>query len=332
MTIFTSVSQRGAQTATGARTRARPSGYLKPLFSVMGWELRRFLASRLFWIQAAGYLLLTCFVVWATRVGLQFSAPLNPGQPDNGTFSGFVAGTSVWGLLSLIPIYLVLLAVLLPFVNAEGITRDLNRRTHELLMTTALPNWAYIWGRYLVGLLISLGLAVLMLGAILGMGAIFHLTIPNYPLPPTNGVIMLWIGMVLPATVLISSLSFMLGTLFSRQANLVKIALLVVWIILTFVIPSNYDSQHKLPAWYVNWDPTSFATTYTLLGGYNPFNLQPGVQRTVAQWRQLLLTVENKPANLAGWFGPHLLIIALSLLLVVVAMFTFRRFRNTFGA
>jgi ABC-type transport system involved in multi-copper enzyme maturation permease subunit len=276
----------------------------------MGWEFRRFFASRLFWIQAACYLLLTCFVVWATREELQFTFP----SANNGTFSGFVAGTSVWGLLPLISMYLVLLAVLLPFVNAEGITRDLTRRTHELLMTTALPNWAYIWGRYLVGLLISLGLAVLMLAAILGMGVIFHLTIPNYPLPPTDGVILLWIGMVLPATILISSLSFMLGTQFPRQANLVKIAILVAWIILTFVIPSNYNSNAKLPAWYVNWDPSSAATTYTLLGGYNPFDLQPGVQRTAAQWHSLLLTVENKPANLAGWFGPHLLIIVLSLL------------------
>src|SRR5256884_3560350 len=54
--------------------------------------------------------------------------------------------------------------------DLDGVTRDLNRRTHELLMTTALPTWAYVWGRYLAGLVMSLGLALLLLASILGMG------------------------------------------------------------------------------------------------------------------------------------------------------------------
>jgi ABC-type transport system involved in multi-copper enzyme maturation permease subunit len=312
----------------GARLEARSLRRPNPLLSVMGWELRRFFASRLFWIQAVCYLLLTCFVVWAAREPSQFTF-----VSGNVTFSGFVAGTSVWGLLITLPISLTLLAVLLSFVNAEGVTRDLTRRTHELLMATALPNWAYIWGRYLVGLLMSLGLAALMLAAILGMGAIFHLTIPDYPLPPASGIVPLWVGIVLPATALVSSLSFMLGTLFPRQANLVKIGVLVGWIIVALVLPPSGDSQNKLPSWYINWDPTSAATAHGLLVSYlGAFNQRPSVQLTLAQWQQLLLTVENKPTDLSGWFGPHLLIAGLSLLLVVIAMLAFQRFRNTFGA
>jgi ABC-type transport system involved in multi-copper enzyme maturation permease subunit len=298
----------------------------------MGWELRRYRASQLYWIQAAGYLVLTCFVVWATREATEVGITI---QPGNITFSSFVAGTSVWGLLITLPISLTLLAVLLPFVNAEGVARDLTRRTHELLMTTALPTWAYIWGRYLVGLLMSLGLAVLMLASILGMGVVFHMTIPNYPLPPINGVVPLWVGMVLSATVLLSSLSFMLGTLFPRQANLVKIGVLVAWIIVALVLPPNGNNnwQDKLPSWYINWDPTSAATTHSLKASYfGAFGQLPNAPLTLAQWQQHLLTVENTPADLSGWFGPHLLIAALSLLLVVVAAFAFQRFRNVFGA
>jgi hypothetical protein len=216
-------------------------------------------------------------------------------------------------------------------------------------MSTRLPNWAYIWGRYLVGLLISLGLAVLMLIAILGMGYLLHLTVADYPLPPTDSVIPLWIGMVLVATVLVSSLSFMLGALFPRRANLVKIAMLVGWIVGAVVIPPSGASQTTLPSWYIDWDPTSAATAHGLLlqshgASGQPFGqlVNPGnsmaampgppVSLTPAQWEQLLLTAENKPVDLAGWFGPHLLIGGLSLVFVVVAALAFQRFRNAFAA
>jgi hypothetical protein len=126
-----------------------------PLLPVLIWELRRFRASRLFWFQALGCF---CFLL-------------------------FVAGTSARGLLHTLPLVLVVLVLLLPFVTADGVTRDLSRRTHELLMTTALPTWAYVWGRYLAGLLISLGLALLLLASILGMGGLLHLTVADYPLP-----------------------------------------------------------------------------------------------------------------------------------------------------
>jgi ABC-type transport system involved in multi-copper enzyme maturation permease subunit len=93
---------------------------------------------------------------------------------------GFIPGTSTWGLLLTLPTTVLLLVLLLPFVAADGVTRDLTRRTHELLMTTAVPSWAYVWGRYLTGLLMSLGLAVLLLAAILAYG--------SAPAPDNTGV------------------------------------------------------------------------------------------------------------------------------------------------
>src|SRR5260370_34701276 len=90
---------------------------------------------------------------------------------------------------------LMLLGMLLPFVNADGVTRDLSRRTHELLMATALPTWAYVWGRYLAGLVMSLGLAGLVLTSILGVGWAFHLTHTRYPMSEICNLMGIWIGM-----------------------------------------------------------------------------------------------------------------------------------------
>jgi ABC-type transport system involved in multi-copper enzyme maturation permease subunit len=222
---------------------------------------------------------------------------------------------------------LVLLVLLLPFVTADGVTRDLQRRTHELLMRTALPTWAYVWGRYLIGLLMSLGLAVLLLAAIPGMGLLLHLTIPAYPLPQTGTVLLLWVGMVVPATVLVSSLGFALGTLLPRLTNLVKIVILLGWIVGAVILPTAYNNSVP-PAWYVNWDPTSAITALGILPQYSGnFNGLQGVT-SEAQLQQILLPIENKMPDIAGWFAPHLLLAGFSLVLVLVAALAFKRSRD----
>jgi ABC-type transport system involved in multi-copper enzyme maturation permease subunit len=294
----------------------------------MTWELRRFCASVLFWIQVLLFFCLVLFVTWSTRM------PGHPLTPANGqgAIDGFIAGTSAWGLLtsSLPTGPLLLLVLLLPFVTADGVTRDVHRRTHELLLTTALPTWAYVWGRYLIGLVMSLGLAGLALVATLVMGWLSHLIVPAYPLPPTGAVLVLWIGMVVPATILVSSLSFALGTVFPRQSMLVKIALMVAWIVGAMIFPSGFGQSNPPPAWYVNWDPTSVATAQGLLSQYvADFGNQARAATSSTQFQQILLTVENKIPALAGWFVPHLVLAGVSLGLVLVASLAFQRSRDT---
>jgi ABC-type transport system involved in multi-copper enzyme maturation permease subunit len=286
----------------------------------MAWELRRFRASRLFWLQALGFFCFLLFLTWAQQAPDTFGT-----APGNVASSGFVAGTSAWGLLQTLPPALVLLVILLPFVTADGVSRDLSRRTHELLMTTALPTWAYVWGRYLIGLLMSLGLALLLLAAILGMGGLLHLTVPAYPLPQIGAVLLLWVGMVLPATVLVSSLSFALGTLLPRRATLVKIVILLGWIVGVVILPKGLGNTTP-PAWYVNWDPTSAVTALGMLPQYS---LDLSRVTSQAQLQQLLLTVENKVPDISGWFAPHLLLAGVSLILVLVAALAFKRSRDT---
>ena len=306
----------------GQQTRAigRPSS----LTRVMAWEFRRFRASRLFWFQALGFFGFLLLITWALHAPENFGA----GNVNSGELlSGFVAGTSAGGLLRTLPTVLVVLVLLLPFVTADGVTRDLNRRTHELLMTTALPTWAYVWGRYLAGLVMSLGLALLLLVSILGMGGLLHLTDPAYPLPQIGAVLLLWVGMVLPATVLVSSFGFAFSTLLPRLSTLVKVVILVAWIVGALVLPLGLGNTTPPPAWYVNWDPTSGITALGLLPSYS-INLGPSITNE-AQLQQLVLTVENKMPDIAGWFAPHLLLAGCSLALVLVAALTFKRSRET---
>jgi ABC-type transport system involved in multi-copper enzyme maturation permease subunit len=247
-------------------------------------------------------------------------------------FNGYVAITSPWGLVSQLPSGLLLmLCLVLPFVNADGVSRDLSRRTHELLMTTRVPNWAYVWGHYLVGLLMSLGLALLLLAAILGLGLLFHLVGTGYPSPVIGPVLLLWVGMVVTATVFVSSLSFALGTVFTRQSILVKIAIMLAWFIGVLVLPGG--EQNSYPAWYSNWDPTSATTARSLLPGYGTaFNKLLHTATSAAQFQQSFVAIENTLPGDISWLTPHLILAAGSLLLVLLAALSFQRFRGALSA
>jgi ABC-type transport system involved in multi-copper enzyme maturation permease subunit len=217
--------------------------------------------------------------------------------------------------------------LLLPFVTADGVTRDLHRRTYELLLTTALPTRAYVWGRYLVCLAMSLGLAVMLLCATLLMGWLLHLTVPLYPAPQTEAVFSLWIGLVVPATILVSSLSFALGTLFPRQSTLIKTAVLVVWTVGAEILPFSLGST-LISTWDSNWDPTGAVTALKILS-QSPMNRQLDAATSTAQFQQLLLTFENTMPSIGAWFIPHLVLAAISLGLVALAASTFQRSRIT---
>jgi ABC-type transport system involved in multi-copper enzyme maturation permease subunit len=301
-----------------------------PLLSVLAWEMRRFRASRLFLFQILGFFCLTLFVIWASRITTQ----LHFANPHSAlSFTVFVAGTSAWGLLQNLPVGpMLLLGVLLPFVSADGVTRDMSRRTHELLMATPLPNWAYIWGRYLTSLLVSLGLAVLLLVAILGMGLLLHLNMSGYPQPQPGVVLLLWASLVVPATILVSSISFVIGTVFPQQTTLAKIVIMLAWFI-GAVILTGGGGQTNFPAWYINWDPTSAATTLSMLSRYQTnFANLPHIATSVPQVQHALLSIENMVPDISSWLAPHLIEDLLGLLLVALVANTFRRFREVLGA
>lgn len=225
-----------------------------------------------------------------------------------------------------LPTVLLLLVLLLPFVTADGVTRDLHRHTYELLLTTALSTRAYVWGRYLVCLAMSLGLTVLLLCATLLMGWLLHLTVPLYPAPQIEAVFSLWIGLVVPATILVGSLSFALGTLFPRQSTLIKTAVLVVWTVGAEILPFSLGST-LTSTWYSNWDPTGAVPALKILSQTPDPQLHTAT--SLAQFQQALLSYENAMPSIGEWFIPHLLLVGVSLVLVLIAAFTFKRFRET---
>ena len=289
-----------------------------PLARVMAWELRRFAASRLFWFQALGFFGFFLLLTWVPGTTIHFSTRNN---------DGFIAGTSAQGLLLTLPTVLLLLVLVLPFVTTDGVTRDLHRRTQELLLATALPGWAYVWGRYLVGLLMGLALAGLVLCATLLMGWLLHLTVPLYPAPQIQAVFSLWIGLVVPATILVSSLSFALGTMFPRQSTLIKTAVLVVWTFGAEILPFSFGSK-LISTWYSNWDPTGAVTALRMLS-QSPMTPQLDAATSTAQFQQLLLTSENTMPGIGEWFIPHLLLVGVSLVLVLIAALAFKRSSRT---
>ena len=62
------------------------------LARVMGWELRRFCASRLFWFQAFGFWWFLLLIVWALHASDQTGTVAGSVQ-----LSAYVAGTSAGG-------------------------------------------------------------------------------------------------------------------------------------------------------------------------------------------------------------------------------------------
>ena len=202
-----------------------------------------------------------------------------------------------------------------------------NRRTHELLMTTALPTWAYVWGRYLAGLVMSLALALLLLASILGMGGLLHLTVADYPLPQIGAVLLLWVGMVLSATILVSSFGFALSTLLPRLSTLVKVVIMVAWIVGSAGDPPWARREYHSSYLVRQLGPDQRDNRAGTASCRMPLTLDPSIT-SEAQLQQFILTVENKMPDLAGWFAPHLLLAGLSLVLVLVAALAFKRSRD----
>lgn len=315
--------------ATGVSNKQRATArHTHPLLAVMSWEARRLLASRSTWVMLALAAGLFLFGIWSLK------APASTGFNSNGKNVFFyVSVTSAEGLVTVLSFLSFFLALILPFVNADGATRDLKARTHELLMSTPLPSWAYIWGRYLVCLLLSLGLALLLLAALLLMGVMLHYTEPDYPLPRPAVVVSIWAVGKRPTAVLIGSASFALGTLLQRRSNRVKMAMPLIWFLCAQILPFIIQF---IPSWYLSWEPTNIGMALLLQGPYSAGD-QTILQSAAfggsdSAILSALANLEQQIPDLGPWVPPHLVWVGLSLLLVVLASFTFRRFRSAFTA
>jgi len=300
------------------------------LLSVLAWEMRRFRDSRTTWWLSLLICGIFLFVLWLIR--FPSSGSVTPGTgPDTITFT--VPVTSAGGLTLVLSILTFLLALILPFVNADGATRDYKRQTHELLMSTPLPGWAYIWGRYLACLLVSMGIAVLLLVSLLLMGLILHLTQADYPLPQPAVIVLIWSVAFVPIAALISSVSFTLGTILQRHTQLAKFGMLLIWFIFAIVLPViPVGGSGQAPSWYLHWEPTNIGMVVLLQAPYDQGTTAIFESVTSGEsastFRSSINNVEQQVPDLSQWILPHLAWVVVGLALVALAATTFKRYRT----
>jgi hypothetical protein len=228
------------------------------------------------------------------------------------------------------------LGMFLPFVATDGVARDLKRRTHELVMTGAIPTWAYVWGRYLSTLVLSVALAVVMLLALVAVAVARHLADPaSYLAPDLPGVVALWAAIVLPPTVLLCGLSFALGTLLPQRATLIKLGIMLSWFLAANITGRTAPRCQSCVAASgeavrrAAWDPTSLA----LASLQTPDSL---LQRLSAHTQALsgaaflrqLHLLEQQPPDVSAWMLPHIFWALAGVAVVLLATPHFRRFRG----
>ena len=304
---------------------------LHSLLSVMAWESRRLTRSRLTWLMSLATFALFLFVIGIDHGPSTFLTSYQSPDLSYAFSSNALYLSPAWLSDRLYRGALLLLLLALPFVCADGVALDLKRRTHELLMTTAIPSWAYVWGRFLMALLLGMGLAVELLAAILVMGLAFHLSLGghDYPAPRVGPVLVFWAALALPAIVLVGSVSFVLGTLLPRRANLVKIGVMIGWFTWAMIV-NGRAFWHQLPDWYVNWEPTgaflsrAYDQTFASLVG----TAGAGPTPSQALLQSIFDSTRYQVPDFWSWLGPHLVWAALGLALVAIAALSFKRFRT----
>lgn len=299
------------------------SRHSNPLVTVASWELRRLGAARSTWIIAFLVFALACLIELVFGTASQQTIP-----SDFGPRTFWIDWGSDFGLLHTFPIVIGMgLALFTPFLSTDGVARDLKRHTHELLMTTSLPSWAYVWGRYLSSLLMSLGLACLVLLAIIAVNLSRHQIQPDlYLAPDLYGIIILWEIILLPQAIILSSIGFALGTLWPRLSTLIKVALVSGWFLIGPLM-----TQFNLTSTYAVWDPTSLAVA--IAQEDTSIVMRQLALQTSTQNTQLFLTTlharEQLLPDMSMWNTHHMIWIGGGIVCVMLAALFFRRFRGT---
>ena len=294
--------------------------YLRPLRVVIGWELRRLHAARWNWV-----LPLILWFVCATLIWFKHSWG-RPVVDGRGGATVVIIGTSMVGLPYLMIFsVLIIFGIVLPFATAGAIAHDYEQRIHEVVMSTSISTPVYVWGRYTASLLIGVGLALVALSSVLVMAPILAMVEPGYPSPNVGVILAIWAIAVLPATILVTSLSFLLGTLWPRRVTIMKLVTVVAWVVLAFT-PDVFDHGGT---WFTYWNPTSYGIVRVQVDHFLQA-YQAHIQSTPGATAHidLALQLQQQPLALAPWILSHSSIVGISFLLIVVISQRFDRFRR----
>jgi ABC-type transport system involved in multi-copper enzyme maturation permease subunit len=288
------------------------------LIQVWRWELRRWRANPFTWAAAGAIFLLFLAMVWFKHA---WSLP----APGEKTYLIVVGTTGVGLILEAVNVLLLLLGLIVPFAVTDGVARDQKERLHEVLMASALPTSAYVWGRFLATACVGVSLAVLVLLADYGMGRWLATLHPEVPTPSLENNLIVWAIVILPATVFLTGVGFTLGTLWPHRSTVVRLGMLVGWLAL-FIFGNELFGVLNHAYRYL--DPTStgiLSIVYpAFLGaaGDALAKVPPEQQAAVVAALQV-----NRP-DLTAWVLPHAALAAFGVALVSLAATGFKRFRN----
>lgn len=326
---------------TDKGSKAAEIRHPNPLLSVAGWELRRMYVSRAGWVMAGLVFLLFALLVFSQQrahdLTFGWGSGSSAGYDPNNMIHVTITGTSGWGMVQTVPrLLLLVLGLFIPFVTADLVARDLKSRTHGVIMAAPVPTWAYVWGRYMAGLVLSLALAFLMLGATVVVGVLFQV-VRGDPPPSFTPIVLIWVVAVLPAIVFLSGVSFTLGTLLPRHANFVKIAVLTGWFLSSLTLLFAGGGATEGGSKYISWDPTATAMSLDVEAQYNgrfgemlDFRgaTQPVTEAVRERATNIARQVEGEIPDVWPWVLPRLEYAGLGILAVVLAAVRFQRFRN----
>ena len=296
----------------------RPGG-LATVAAVWGWELRRLLATRSAFLLAGG---VTLFFVALVAFKHQWLLPID----DRAHILLPLYGSSALGQgYEVVAVVITFFGLLVPFLATDGVARDRRQRTHELLMTTAVPTWAFVAGRFLAVLAQTLAAGLLAGAGTLAAEQLVHASQAGFPAPDVRSLVALWAVLIVPAGVLLTGASFLGGVLVPRLSAVIKTGVVLVWIAMAALV----DLSDRLP-WYPYWSPAGNsilgATGRALLQAYAAAGGSTGTPD-----QALALRAQQSAIDLGPWLLPHAGLAAIGLGLGAVAALTFRRFRGVLG-
>lgn len=283
-----------------------------PLWDVFRWELFRMAHNRWGWLVP--------IVVLLGGISMHFLVP----TIDLTGYPIFIYKSSAQDLSAAFPVYVIFFILVVPFLIGDMVARDPKRRMHEVLMATAVPTWAYIWGRYLAGAMVSMSLSGIFVAGALFYGWIKAVSdthsqasfVAQYLASSGMTALLLWVCILLPRVFLFSGLIFALTTLLPRAVDVIKPIAAVAWIgslmygafiLLPRVqqhIATTHATARTLPA-LLFWDPTPMmysviireyytAITAQVLQTYN-LSIRPA--SNIEEYQQLFRAVQNIPRD-----------------------------------
>ncbi len=216
--------------------------------------------------------------------------------------------------------------LILTLSTGGQITRDRDRRINDVLLSTPVATPAYVWGKYLAALSVSLGVAVLMLVGALGMDRFDIWTDPpavlghsHYPSLGPWPYVTAWLWLVVAPVLFGAALALATVTLTNGQRVVSSMLAVFLWLgpgMLGGALSGDWTSLLDISGLslysVIGTAPLPGSLQQWYLTGANP---PPDVAAQVVQ-----IVVSHLPPNFpAVFYWNRALFLSLAIVLVTVA-------------